>query len=258
MEATKTIGLTLSGGGARGAAHIGLLKALEEHLIFPQIISGASAGSIVGALYAAGLHPDKILEFAEESSLYKTFQIGLPTKGLADLQYLKEQLLRYIGYDSFEQLGKKFFVSVTNLEAGRAELLSSGSLSDAVKASCSIPLVFRPTLINEQTYVDGGLMNNFPTHCIRPQCDILIGMNVMPHAKLPTDEVKSVIDIAIRSFELSVWNNTIGQVEHCDFYIEPEALRKYHLFKFSKSREIHDIGYEAGMQVVPDLLRQIL
>ena len=258
MTAQPKIGITLSGGGARGIAHIGVLKALEEHLIFPEVISGASAGSIVGALYASGMHPDKILEFAEKSSLYRAFNLSYSFSGLADLQYLKDQLAKYIEHDSFESLKKPLFVSVCNLNKGCPEIISEGPLFDVVKASSSIPLIFRPTMIGGQTYVDGGLMNNFPSHCIRDKCDLLIGVNVMPHVTLAPGPIKSIIDIAVRSFELSIWNNTRECIECCDYFIEPKAVRDYHIFNFGQTKKLFDIGYEAGLNMVPTILKRIL
>jgi NTE family protein len=83
MSPTYKIGLVLSGGGARGIAHIGALKALEENGIYPEVLSGASAGAYIGALYASGMSPSAILDFVQESSLWKLFQIGLPLDGLA-------------------------------------------------------------------------------------------------------------------------------------------------------------------------------
>ena len=104
------ISIALSGGGARGIAHVGVLKALEENGIYPQIISGTSAGSIVGALYASGQTPEQMIEFVREASVMKIFKMGLPYSGLTKLTYLRDRLAAFIPNDSFEALDKKLFV----------------------------------------------------------------------------------------------------------------------------------------------------
>lgn len=252
------LGICLSGGGARGIAHIGVLKALEEHCIFPEVVSGASAGSIVGTLYAAGVSVDKIYKLFEESSLFKAIKIGLPTGGLTDLSYLKEQLSQHINEDSFEHLKKPLFISVTNLNTGKNELISSGKLFDIVMASCSIPMVFKPVKINNQLYVDGGLLNNMPVQSVSEKCKMVIGVNVMPHVQVQSKEVDGYVDLAYRCADLVIWNNTKEQAQGCDFYIEPKDLMDYHVMNFGKTKEIFDIGYKAALEKIPDILQRLL
>ncbi len=254
----KKIGIALSGGGARGIAHIGVLQALEDHLIYPTSIAGASAGSIVGALYASGLRPKRILEIFKANSIFKIVKLGLPMKGLTKLDGLKEQLANNIKLDSFEGLQKKLFVSVCNLNSGQAEIIDSGDLFEIILASCSIPLVFQPVTRNGIQYVDGGLMLNLPVEPLRAISDYVIGVNVMPKVEVPIKEVDSIFDIAVRSFELSLWNNTRVSQESCDCVIEPEALRNYNILNFSKTQEIYDIGYAAAMEKIPEILKLIL
>ena len=255
---SKKIGIALSGGGARGVAHIGVLQALENHLIYPENIAGASAGSIVGALYAAGLKPVQILEIFKANSIFNIVKLGLPIKGLTRLGGLKEQLAENIEEDSFEALQKKLFVAVCNLNSGQAEIIDSGDLFEIVLASSSIPLVFQPVTRNGIQYVDGGLMLNLPVKPLKAISDYVIGVNVMPKVEVPIEEVDSIFDIAIRSFELGIWNNTKASQEMCDFVIEPEELRNYNILNFSKTQEIYDIGYTAAMEKIPKILELIL
>ncbi|MEL6863003.1 MAG: patatin-like phospholipase family protein [Bacteroidota bacterium] len=258
MSKPYKIGVSLSGGGARGIAHAGILKAFEDHLISPEIISGTSAGSIIGALYAAGMKPAEILTFAEENQLWKAIRFGFPITGLTDLSYLKDQISAHITDDRFEALEKPLHLAVTNLNTGQAEIRHKGPLLDTVLASCSIPLVFKPVEIEGQLYVDGGVLNNLPALCLREQCDILIGVNVMPHIDQANEDLNSMTEIAIRSFELSIWQNTEPQIAHCDYFIQPNALKQFHIFQFSKAKEIYEVGYEEGMKVIPDILKEIL
>ena len=247
------LGLALSGGGARGIAHVGVLKAFEEAGIVPDAYSGTSAGSIVGAMRAAGKTPEQIMQMVKESSLFKIFKVGMPIDGLTKLTYLREKLSAYIASDSFEDLKKPLFVSLANLNTGQKEIVSSGVLFDVVMASCSIPLVFKPVEINGALYVDGGLFNNLPADALREHCEVLIGINVMPNIEVPAKELQTVIGIASRCFDLSVRANTVNSLEMCDLVIEPEELHQYGIHQFNKYQELYKIGYQAGKSQVDEI-----
>lgn len=247
------IGIALSGGGARGIAHIGVIRALEENGIFPVAISGTSAGSIVGTLYAAGLSPQQMIEFVKDSKFWKIFQIGLPTDGLAKLTYIQERLKAVVQEDDFAALKKELHIAVTNLNRGQCEIRSKGELFNAVVASCSIPLIFKPVEINGEIYVDGGLLNNLPAAPLRPNCDVVLGVNVMPNVPAPVKSLQSAMGIALRTFELSVFANTLPSLTHCDLVIEPAALHRYHIFQFNKFQEIFEIGYTCAMEKMGEI-----
>ena len=141
-------GIALSGGGARGIAHVGVLKALEDYGIFPDYISGASAGAIIGAFYAAGNTPDEIYQIVKKAEFAKMFKISILKPGILKLDYLWELLKEKIKDDSFEALQKKFFVSVSNLNSGEYEIHGKGKLFRYVVASASIPIIFKPQIID--------------------------------------------------------------------------------------------------------------
>jgi len=172
------IGLALSGGGARGIAHIGVLDALAEANIEADIISGASAGSLVGTMHAAGVPTQKMMELLKSARLWRTLKIR--RRGFASQNYLKKQMKKVIPIDSFDALKKPMHIAVVNLLSGELEILHSGQLFDAVAASCSIPIVFHPVVMNGKTYVDGGVIRNLPARDIRDKCEFLIGVDVMP------------------------------------------------------------------------------
>jgi NTE family protein len=251
------IGLSLSGGGARGIAHIGVLKALEENGISPDAIAGASAGSIVGALLASGRNADEILSFVKDSSILKVFKMGLPSQGLAKLTYLKERLAEYIEEDSFEALLKPLFVAIANLNTGDGEIRSSGPLFDIIMASSSIPLVFHPVEIEKQFYVDGGLLDNMPVEPLIPISDLIIGVNVMPHIRISGRKVQNVVGIATRCFELSILSNSRPNFAMCDVLIEPKRVHSYHIFQINKYQELYDIGYSAAMEQMSEIKRKV-
>jgi NTE family protein len=252
-----SIGIAFSGGSARGIAHIGVLKALQEADIYPSIVAGTSAGSIVGAMYAAGKTPEEMLQFVQETSLFKVFKPGLPFNGLSKLTYVQEQLEKYIPHNSFEGLERKLYVIVTNMNTGSEERLFSGSLSRAVVASCSIPMLFKPVEINGSLYADGGIMNNFPTDVLLGKVNMVIGVNVMPLYHTESTNLNSVLGIGIRTFELSIWNNTMPNLLSCDVVIEPEEINKYNIMSLQKAEVIYQKGYDATKRALPDILERM-
>lgn len=247
------IGISLSGGGARGIAHIGVLQALEENGISPDVIVGTSAGSIVGALYAAGYQSDKMLEFLKDVSILKIFRVGLPNRGLASLNYLETLLQEALPDDNFSVLKKKLFIGITNLLTGKLEIISTGSLHQVIIASSSIPLIFKAIKIEDKLYVDGGAIDNMPIHPLKGLSDVIIGVNVMPIVPIEEKEVNSMIGIAARCFEMAIWSNSKPNLQQCDIVIEPTGIHQYNIFQFNKYQELFEIGYAATRKAMPEI-----
>lgn len=235
-------GIALSGGGARGIVHIGVLEALHKYGIRPEIISGASAGALVGVFYAAGMEPLEILEVVKANKLVKMFKWQLPSGGLIDIKKVLSLLENHIPEDNFSSLKKPFYCSVVNLNSGQSEIKSEGKLFQWVLASASIPVIFEPQIIDGFTYVDGGLLNNLPVDCIRDQCRILIGVQVNHNG--PEKSISGIKAIAERTLRLAMGQNVKESLTKCDFVIAPTETRKYNTFDFKKADELFRIGFE--------------
>lgn len=235
-------GITLSGGGARGIAHIGVLDALEKYGIKPQVVSGTSMGAIVGAFYAAGYPPKKLLKVLMERKFHQMVNWHKPFSGLVDLKKVKDMLEDVIGKDDFSSLKMPFYCAVTNLNSGQVEVKSEGELFKWVVASASIPVVFEPQVIDGQTYVDGGLLNNLPAESIRDECQFLIGVHVNHNG--PEEDVKGLKTVAERAFRLGIAQNVEKSKVLCDFFIEPPEARNFSTFAFNKAEEIYEVGYK--------------
>lgn len=248
------IGLSLSGGGARGFAHIGAIEALLEAGIEPDLVAGASAGSVVGALYAAGYSPAEMLLFMKQSNFLRLVKIGLPHGGFSKLTYLRERLASVIEVDDFHELKHPLWIALTNLNTGQLELRQDGPLFDVVMASCSIPLVFQPVEIDGQLYVDGGLLCNLPVTPLREKADFVIGINLVPRVNADRKSLNGVVGIAYRCFDLSVLSNTKPQAGLCDFLLEPAEMAKFSIFQFNKYEAIYKMGYETTKAQIPSLL----
>jgi NTE family protein len=245
MPKSTSIGIALSGGGARGIAHIGVIKALEDHGFEPKALSGASAGAVVACLYAAGKTPEQILEIVKKASLFKLLKVSLPYSGLTNLSYLKNLLVEQIGEDDFSVLKKPLYVAISNLNTGDLEIRDSGKLFDVITASSSIPLVFQPVEIDGAFYVDGGLLGNLPVGPLKEQTDVVIGVNVMPHIEVENKSIKSVFGIAQRCFDLSILANTRPSLTHCDLLVEPKDIHPFSIFQLNRYQKLYDIGYAA-------------
>ncbi len=231
----------LSGGGARGFAHIGVLKALEEEGIFPEAISAVSAGAVAGVLYADGYHPDEILEIFIRIDIFQLLHISNFRHGFLKADGLQKTLHRVLRAKTFEQLKMPLTIATTNLSLAQLEYFNEGSIIDPIMASVSFPLVLRPHRIGEQYYVDGGLMNNLPVQPLLGMCDRLIGVYVNPVKNyMKSAGTRSVAD---RIVHIGLRANMINNISLCDLFIEPPELANYTLFKVSAARKIFDIGY---------------
>jgi NTE family protein len=167
--AKAKIGLALGGGAARGWAHIGVLKALAEAGIKPDIIAGTSIGAVVGACHSAG-HLDELEEFARELTRRRIFgylDFNFAGTALINGQKLCDRLERQLGNLHIEELESRFTAVATELGSGHEIWLSRGRLADAVRASYALPGIFRPVKINGRWLFDGALVNPIPVSVCR-------------------------------------------------------------------------------------------
>ncbi|MCF8230162.1 MAG: patatin-like phospholipase family protein [Bacteroidales bacterium] len=241
MGKDKKVGIVLSGGAVRCFAHLGVLKALNEQGIYPDCISGVSAGSIVGVFYASGHKPDEILDYFLNKKLMSFIQISF-AKGLANMKKLSRRLDELLKVKTFEELDIPLIISATNLNDARVEYFEKGSLIDKIVASCSIPVLFRPGQIDGVNYVDGGVMNNMPVEPLVDRCDKIIGVNVNPIGH--REDFEDLSTIAERTFHLVVMANFINKKNKFDLFIEPDKLEEFGMFNLKQGKKIFDTGYD--------------
>lgn len=245
-DKTYKLGLALSGGGAKGFAHIGVFKLLEECGIKPDIMVGTSVGSLMGVLFADGYSADEIKDLFTGREFSEFAKLQLPKSGLFDSKRFRYFLKRHLRAKNIEDLSVPFIVMATDLDNGVSHEFRSGSIVDAVTASCSIPIIFSPVVINGVHYVDGGLFHNFPVSIIRNVCERVIGVNVSP---LISQKYKQTIfNIAERSYHYMFRANTLEDREMCDVLIEAEEFGMYKTFDLENVNQITSIGYEAAIK----------
>ena len=253
----KVVGIALSGGGSRGIAHLGVLKALEELGVDIQVVSGTSAGSIAAALYASGLSTEEIYKHLKTKKFIDFAKIILPTDGLMNLDNLRKNLNEILKKKNFDEMEKKLYIALTNLYSGEIEYMSTGNVIDAVIASSSIPILFSPVEINGQKYTDGGVIDNLPVQPLLKHCDVIIAVDVM--APETISKIDNLHDVAIRTFQLSISYLSKDMKKKCDILIEPRGLGEFNILDASHFEQIYKIGYYAVMShpKLPRLLKKV-
>ncbi len=233
---TEKSGLCLSGGGVKGFAHIGVLKALEENNITFDAVSGNSAGSLVGAAYALGYSSDEILEFCKNQKLTDILGYSSISKKYADVkqgenavnmiknfnpainsEIIENFLLALIGDKGFDDMKIPFYCVAVNLKDGREIVFEDGELGKCCRASCSIPGVFTPVEYNDMILVDGMVSNNMPADVLKNRgIDKVLSVNLKKYSTVGKNSTKyldiltTTIDImAKRSFEQGLANSNL-------------------------------------------------
>lgn len=238
------IGIALSGGGAKGFAHVGALKALEESGIRPDAIAGVSAGAIVAALYSAGVPLDKMMKLFTDAKFRDFCEFTVRGGGFFKIDKFKSFLRQAIGnYTDVSELPIPVYIGVTDLDHGVAVAFGEGDIVEAVSASCSIPILFRPVEIDGVRYVDGGVLRNMPSWILRDKCECLIGINCSP---LPDDNLKNgVKDIALRTYRLMLKANVKDDMLLCDLAVETPEIASYKVFNLKEIQQVYIRGYAA-------------
>lgn len=262
-ESPQRIGICLSGGGALGYAHIGVLQALEDCGIYPQVISGSSMGGIVGTLYAAGITPLQMMEIIKNDKLYRiTKLMNFNPKFWEKSALINNKAVRVlvnecVPENSFNALRKPMYVCVANLSSGKWEIVNEGDNLDAwIAATSAIPGIYSAVKIENQIYVDGGLLNNMPAQPLKKDCDVIIGSDVLPYSVVMKD--LRLKDTVAASARVAQSQNSEEGRSLCDFLIEPKGVEKYHEFNFEAYKEIYHYGYVAVTTFItenPEILK---
>ena len=239
------IGLVLSGGGVRGLAHIGAIKALEETDIYPTHIAGTSAGAIVGALYAAGHGWQEILDFFKTVQLFSIDKYARSKPGFVDTEKFHASFAKYLPIDDFEALKTPLQITATNILDGTLKVFYRGELIRPVLASAAFPGVFAPVKIDDGYYSDGGILNNFPSDLIKTYCDRLIGVYVNPFEKVAIQDLKHSYTILERAYKIRMAKDSLDKFKDCDIVVSPKDLTNYSTFSLKDMDTIFEVGYAA-------------
>ena len=248
------VAFVLGGGGARGFAHTGALKVLDEAGIRPDLIVGTSAGSFAGALYAGGIRGDKLIEAALTVQREQIATFVFPHRGFVDGKRLRDYVNRSLGGRTIEQLGLPFVAVATELRSGALVVFNRGETGMAVRASCSVPVVFQPTPIDGKEYVDGGLVSPLPVRVARAMgADLVIAVDVSRQPGERTD-FEHTVDIFSHSFVIMEHALAQSEAELADVVVRPD-LNKVGATDLAARGPAIAAGEEAARTALPEIRR---
>ena len=231
----------LSGGGCRGFAHLGVVKALQESGISPSEISGTSSGAIAGAFLSNGFSPDEIKDIFIGKLKLNMLSRNEFKLGLISMKNIRIFLQKNLRYKKFEDLPIPFYATATNFADGSQHIFNRGNIIDAIIASSSIPILFPPVIIHGIPFVDGGLSNNLPIEPFINNKKDIICIHVNPRKSFKPGE--SVFNVMDRAIHLSFREKVDRSSDGCFLFIEPKGLTGYGLFDIQKIQKIFDIGH---------------
>ena len=270
----KRIGLVLSGGTAKGLAHIGILKVLDEEKVPIEYVTGTSMGSIIGGMYSVGYTPDEIEEIAvsmDWMSLFndkierkdkgavrnsiedknstvipiKNFMPKLPSGavgGKTASQRLNELFYGALGVEDFKKFPRKFAAVATDLESGEGVMIDKGSIATAIRESLSIPSVFAPIRDGKRLYIDGGVVRNLPVQDVKVLgADYTIGVNVGDGFTKRDESKMNLIDVISDATTIAGRQEVERQIRMLDLYMKPD-LEKFEAYDFLKVKDIIAAG----------------
>lgn len=243
---SKKIGLVLSGGGVRGMAHIGVIKAMQEFGLGAEIVAGSSVGALVGALYANDTPIMDMLRFFKETPLFKYNFLTIAKPGFLDTDRYEEIFKAYFPHNTFEDLKRQLFVVATNLEKGEELFIHEGELIKPLLASAALPPVFSPVSYKGSLFADGGIMNNFPLEPIKNHVDFVIGSNVSIVAELNKRNLTNSLQLTGRVTGLMIYAINREKIKSCDLVIEPKSLEHIGILDRKGIEKAYAIGYESA------------
>ena len=230
-EFKYNIGYALSGGFIKGFAHLGIMQALHEHGIRPEILSGVSAGALAAVFYADGKEPYHIVELFEHHSFKELTTFSINKQGLLKLDSFIDFLNSNLESKMIEELKIPTIITATDLDHGRIVSFKKGKIAERLAASCCMPILFAP---------------------IRKECEKVIALNVDP---LVADEYsKNVVSIALRAYHFIFQANTLPQKGIADLLIESYGLEEYSNRELERAEEIFEKGYNTATELLDRLL----
>ena len=278
------VGVVLSGGGAKGLAHIGALKVIEESGVQIDYIAGTSMGAIVGGLYAAGYTADELTALFKEVDFetligdefkrkdksfferdnsdkhaitlpFNNFKLTLPSsisRGQNTYNFYVKLLAHIKEVSDFSKLSIPFFCVATDIETGKQVVLDEGYLPDAMLASGAIPTLFEPVRYKGKLLVDGGVSNNYPIdELLEKNIDVVIGVDVQD-SLMQRKQLVSVSDIMKQVSNFSTNQQMEEKVQKTSIYIKPN-ITNYSIISFDQGDEIYTTGYEAASEFREEL-----
>jgi NTE family protein len=252
----RKLGLALGGGGARGLAHIGVLKVLEEEGLAAEFVAGTSVGSLIGALYCCGYTWQQLHELARSTDWSDLVTFTVPRLGLVNARKLERLVARLAGGRNLEDLPIPFRAVAVDITAGEVVVLAEGPVSRAVRASASIPGIFEPTRWEGRLLVDGGLMDNVPSDVVRDMgADVVLAVNLSGE-RAKSRPPENIVDVMIYSLEVLIYGQGQRGTAAADVPVVPD-LAGFSYRNLGRLEEMVDRGEQAMRAALPALRRKL-
>ncbi|HHK5983907.1 patatin-like phospholipase family protein [Neisseria sp. P0004.S004] len=251
-----TVALALGGGASKGFAHIGIIKVLKENNIPIKIVTGTSAGSIVGSMYASGMSPDRLELEAEILGKTDLVDLTLSTSGFIKGEKLQNYINRKVGNRPMQQFPIKFAAVATDFESGKPVVFNVGNAGQAVRASASIPNVFQPVVIGSRKYVDGGLSQPVPVSAAKKLgANFIIAVDISARpAKNVSQGMFSYLDQTINVMSQTALRQELGQA---NVVIKPQVLELGSIGGFDQKQRAIQLGEQAARAALPEIKRKL-
>ena len=250
------IAFVLGSGAARGFAHVGVLKVLEENGIQADIVVGTSAGSVVGALYAGGIRGQALVEAAHQLDIKKLTDWAVPNRGVLKGQRLQLYVNELLHYRTIETLQTRFVAVATDLSVGELVAFNYGDTGMAVRASSSIPGFVQPVVIGEREYVDGGLVSQVPVRVAREMgADVIIAVDVSRNHLLQ-EQLQSTFAVMRQAIIIMSRRIADAEVGEADIHIRPE-VGDISNTEFELRDQVLAVGEAATLAVIDDIKQTI-
>ncbi|EFV80678.1 MULTISPECIES: patatin-like phospholipase family protein [Neisseria] len=251
-----TVALALGGGASKGFAHIGIIKVLKENNIPIKIVTGTSAGSIVGSMYASGMSPDRLELEAEILGKTDLVDLTLSTSGFIKGEKLQNYINRKVGNRPMQQFPIKFAAVATDFESGKPVVFNVGNAGQAVRASASIPNVFQPVVIGSRKYVDGGLSQPVPVSAAKKLgANFIIAVDISARpAKNVSQGMFSYLDQTINVMSQTALRQELGQA---NVVIKPQVLELGSIGGFDQKQRAIQLGEQAARTALPEIKRKL-
>jgi NTE family protein len=234
------ITLSLSGGGLRGAAHIGAIKFLEEQGVEVKAVSGSSAGAIVGLFLAAGLKSEDMLAFLKSLEKKELFAWASGAVGIFKMERLENKLRETVNVDDYSELRIPLYTCVTNIDTGEPSYINRGDVIAYTVASSTITPLFQAKEIEGKLYIDGGFSDNLPLRPLSDYYEKSLAININP---LVAEELTTFKSLAIRSILIMIRSNSMSAKKLADAYFEVKGVANMHLFDFDEIEMAYKAGY---------------
>ncbi|MFT7859994.1 MAG: patatin-like phospholipase family protein [Sulfurimonas sp.] len=247
----KEVVLALSGGGARGAYHLGVLHYLDEHNIKVKAICGTSIGSIIGASYACGVSPKEQLELLKSKDVKKLFKFNWFKRSFFSIDMDAPVLKQMVPVANIEDLNIPVYITAFDLDEGKEVVFTQGDLHKTCQMSSALTPFFEPVIFKNTTYIDGGLINHIPFAPLLGSNIPIIGVNLHPFIK---NSIKhTLLSYVKRTLVARMLKNIESAKKHSAYFIESPELVNYSILSLKNLDELFTLGYEAARQTLEQL-----